>query len=126
MAMNERRKPDWRVIALVAEQKYLTARTLIRWLGAALICYLCMDILSTFAGRTTEIMVSVLGKLEIAASLALAGGCAVWAILERIVRKRTIKRLTERTQKLEKAIDPRRSSSGLTPTGSTHPRDKDK
>ena len=74
----------------------------------------------------TEIMVSVLGKVEIAASLALAGGCAVSAVLERIVRKRTIKRLTERTQKLEKAIDPRRSSSGLTPTGSTHPRDKDK
>ena len=124
--MSERRKPDWRVAALAAEQKYLTARTLIRWLGAALICYIGKDILSTFAGRTTEIMVSVLGKLEIAASLALAGGCAVWAILERIVRKRTIKRLTERTQKLEKAIDSRRSSSGLTPTGSTHPRDKDK
>ena len=124
--MSERKKPDWRVAALAAEQKYLTARTLIRWLGAALICFIGKDILSTFAGRTTEIMVSILGKLEIAASLALAGGCAVWAILERIVRKRTIKRLTERTQKLEKAIDPRRSSSGLTPTGSTHPRDKDK
>ena len=124
--MSERKKPDWRVAALAAEQKYLTARTLIRWLGAALICFIGRDILSTFAGRTTEIMVSVLGKVEIAASLVLAGGCAVWAILERIVRKRTIKRLTERTQKLEKAIDPRRSSSGLTPTGSTHPRDKDK
>ena len=72
--MSERRKPDWRVAALAAEQKYLTARTLIRWLGAALICYIGKDILSTFAGRTTEIMVSVLGKVEIAASLVLAQG----------------------------------------------------
>ena len=124
--MNEQRKPDWRVVVTVSEQRYRTVRTLIRWLGAALICYLGKDILTTFAGRTTELIVSVLGKVEIAASLALAGCCAVWAILERIVRKRTIERLTQRTQKLEKAIDPKRSSSGLTSTGSTHPRDKDK
>ena len=124
--MDQKKKPDWRIVVSVSEQRYLTARTLIRWLGAAFICYLCKDILTAFAGRTTEILVSVLGKLEVAASIVLAGSCAVWAILERMVRKRAIKRLTERTQKLEKAIDPKRSSSGLTTTGSTHPRDKEK
>jgi len=124
--MNGGKKPDWRVVVSLSEQRSLTVRTLIRWLCAALIVYLSNEMLSAFAGRTTELMVSILAKSEVSISLALAGGCAVWAILERMVRKRAIERLTERTQKLEKAIDPKRSSSGLTTRGNTHPRDKDK
>jgi len=47
-----------------------------------------------------------------------------WALIERIMRLRKVRYLGRRILKLEKRLDPDRSSSGLQDTGETNPRDE--
>lgn len=99
--------------------RYLT------WLGLAYLGYLSIDAL---AGETTylEVFNSVTVEL-LSKSLpwwAVTTVFALWAILERSLRKRKTKKLTKRIERLETKLDPQRTSSGLVPTGDTHPNDE--
>ena len=101
------------------------------WAGAFVFCcYFLQGTAIALAGHKTELMVSFLlsffADMKGIFSVSIPGVAILWACWERQLRKSTIKRLTARIQKFENGIDPSRSSSGLTPTGSTHPRDKEK
>ncbi len=50
-------------------------------------------------------------------------GLLVWGLFERKLRRDAIERLTKRTQQLELERDPNRTSSRLTPRGTTRPGD---
>jgi hypothetical protein len=82
------------------------------------------------AGRETSVTVatalSLVGDLRVGVSVTLAGCTGIWALVERRLRHRKTEALQNRIIDLEKRIDPRRSSSGLTPIGKTNPRDKRK
>lgn len=62
--------------------------------------------------------------LTVTVSFSGTGAAVIWALTERWLRQRAIRRLTARTTELEQKLDPNRSSSGLTPEGKTHPRDR--
>lgn len=87
---------------------------------------LAVDVL---AGRTTsvyfEALLSLTAALHVKILVTVAVAATVWAIIERILRQRMIARLSDRNVKLELQRDPGRSTSGLTPHGKTHPRDRD-
>jgi len=85
------------------------------------------------AGKTTLAVVDVdifdinfvteLGLTKIAGTLVVFGATC-WALLERKLRKKAIKRLHEHPKKLETIIDSKRSTSRLTIEGETRPEDK--
>ena len=53
--------------------------------------------------------------------------CTVlWAIIENALRRRKTEKLAGRIAKLESQLDPNRTSSGLTPSGDTHPDDDER
>jgi hypothetical protein len=112
------------------DQRYKTLRTVVRggYIFGAI--WVAFSALETFAGLSTNVSVvlslalSALFETKFIISITLAGSCAVWAAAERMLRYRGIERLQGRIKELETAIDPKRSTSGLTPRGMTNPRDK--
>lgn len=111
------------------DQRYTTTRTLIR-AGALVICiWLFGKGLGALAGQETNIAVnaalSLIGDFKFALSLTLAGSAAAWGALERALRHRKVEYLQGRITELEKSIDPKRSTSSLTPEGKTNPYDRD-
>jgi len=111
-------------------ERYALARTGIRTLAVIVIAWFSKQAIGDLAGHDTSVIVSaalsVVGNLKVALSMTLAGSAAVWAIVERSLRRRKTEALQGRIIELEQGLDPRRSSSGLTPTGKTNPRDKRK
>lgn len=94
--------------------------------GAVGAAYLLRNALQPFAGETTVVSVAlnVLADVKFALTLSLAGGAAIWASFERLAKQRKTKYLQDRIIELETIIDPNRSSSGLTRSGGTNPRDR--
>jgi hypothetical protein len=108
------------------DQRYKTCRTLLRCLfGVGAVFYL-HDIFSVLAGETTKLAfeLSVLADVRLVLTLTLTGCAAAWGAIERTLRYRKVEQLQGRIKELELRIDPRRTSSGLTPKGKTNPRDK--
>lgn len=101
----------------------------LKWGATAWIAYCFYLSVLALAGKTTiaEIAARFVANIGISQSLAwlLSGGGVAYGIRERKLRQKTVKRLQTRIQDLEKRIDPKRSSSELTPLGETHPRDRD-
>lgn len=87
---------------------------------------LAVDVL---AGRTTSVyfqaLLSLAAELHIQILVTVALGTTAWALVERYLRQRMIARMSDRNVKLETQRDSGRSTSGLTPHGKTHPRDRD-
>jgi hypothetical protein len=52
-------------------------------------------------------------------SWVLTGGCVFWALGERSLRKRHIRRISAESSKMQERIDPNRRSSKLTTKGET-------
>lgn len=114
------------ILALArTEEFYKTFRTGIRTLGVILGIYWGRDIVSALAGQWTRLDIQLLADLKFALTLTLAGAAAAWACVERWLRHRKVERLQGRIRELETGLDPDRTSSGLTPKGQTHPKDKD-
>lgn len=84
------------------------------------------NILAPLAGENTALSlgISLLADLKLSVAITLAGGAAVWAVVERALRHRKTEYLQRRIKELETMIDPGRSSSGLTEEGKTNPNDK--
>jgi flagellar biosynthesis protein FlhB len=85
--------------------------------------------ITVLAGRTTSVyfqgLLSLVAELHLQILVTVTVGAVAWALIERHLRQRMIARMSERNVKLEAHKDSGRSSSGLTPHGNTHPRDRD-
>src|SRR5262245_51057218 len=89
-------------------------------IGASLIGYSCLYLpLTVAAGKKTELIVQTLVNLALnewaywALVLVLTGG----NILQYYTHHRYVQRKGQREKQLESMLDPRRSSSGLSPAG---------
>lgn len=95
--------------------------------------YFLYKIALVLAGKTTlasfamSVGVAVLGNDKVMKTIyiVLTGGSIAYGVGERRLRRREIKRHTERPRKLEQLIDPNRTSSGLTSEGTTRPEDRE-
>lgn len=80
------------------------------------------------SGKTTDanIIIKMLGNLKVnqAVMFIMTGGSIVWAIAERKLKKRVIKKLSDRVKKYEIDADKGRTSSRLSDDGSTNPQDE--
>lgn len=90
--------------------------------------YLSID---SLAGKTTDVDIFNFIKIEVLSrplpwwlSWVLTLAFVLWAAIERVLRKRKTKQLTERIRYLESQLDSQRTSSGLLPTGDTNPSDE--
>ena len=94
------------------------------WLGIARYGYLSIDAL---AGETTSLRFLHVITFEVLSRslpwwiLTIALG--FWAVKETREKKRKTEKLTVRIKELETILDPNRTSSGLLPSGDTHPDD---
>lgn len=106
-------------------QIYKTARTAVRSAAVVGVVYLLREPLNALAGETTRLALelSIAADLKFVMSVTLAGAASAWAIAERRLRHRKVEELQGRIRTLETRVDPGRTSSGLTPKGTTHPRD---
>ena len=109
------------------EQLYRTLRTAIRVVGVVAVAYIFRDSIAHLAGQTTKVglELSFISDIKFVVSVSVAGLASCWAIAERKLRHRKVAKLQGRIIEMEKRIDPGRSTSGLTPAGKTHPRDRD-
>jgi len=57
-------------------------------------------------------------------SWVLTGGTTTWALGERALRKKNIKRVAAESSQLQKMVDPKRRSSQLMTDGTTRPEDE--
>lgn len=111
-------------------QRHRTFRTGIRTLGVLVVAWLGFRALEALGGQDTSVSIVVsliltaFFELKFILAIILAAACAGWAVAERILRYRKVEQMQSRIIKLETAIDPGRTSSGLTPKGKTHPQDK--
>ncbi len=100
----------------------------IRWGGCAFIAYMMYRSVSVLAGQQTmaDIGIRILSDVRVSKGLAwvLGGGGVLYGFGERRLRRKTIERLQGRIRTLEQEVDPRRSTSALTPQGDTSPEDR--
>lgn len=100
----------------------------ISWVGVVLVARYAYLAIAALAGQQTaaEIGINFLGEVRVSEALAWlfgAGGVA-YGMGQRKVRRDTIERSADRIRSLEQRLDPSRSSSRLTPRGTTRPEDK--
>jgi hypothetical protein len=92
------------------------------------VAYLVYGVMIAYAGQTTvaDVAITLAANLGIDRWLAylVAGGGVGYGVRQRQLRRQNIERLAHRNTTLEQRIDPNRTSSGLTPRGTTHPRDR--
>ena len=92
------------------------------------VAYYLKDALIAFAGKHTDanLVFSVLANLQadrwFAYLFGIVGGG--YGLAERSLKRRTIRRLTARTAELELRLDPNRTTSQLTPRGTTRREDR--
>jgi len=96
--------------------------------AAVAIAYFAYKSIAVLAGKTTlaSIWLKILANVTVHESvyIVVTGGCIIWALGERALRRRTIKHLAPRVKELEEIIHRGRTSSGLTALGTTRPEDK--
>jgi p-aminobenzoyl-glutamate transporter AbgT len=100
----------------------------IPWAGVALIAYFAYLSIRVLAGQETfaRIVVRFLADFRVNEYVAYLFGIGgiVYGLGNRKLRKDNIERMAQRIKDLESLLDPRRSSSRLTPRGETRPEDK--
>jgi hypothetical protein len=101
---------------------------LIRWGFIFGIIAVTASAVKSLAGKYTfaQVGIAFLTEFKVTEVLAYgfgAGGIS-YGLCERTLRRRNIARLTARPRELEENRDPKRSSSKLTPKGTTRPEDK--
>jgi hypothetical protein len=100
----------------------------IPWSAIVILGWFAYKSVEVLAGKTTlaDIGVNVLANVNISVAIAWTASFlgTGYGIRQRKLRKDTVERLQQRIQFLEGAIDPKRTSSTLTPRGDTRPEDK--
>jgi p-aminobenzoyl-glutamate transporter AbgT len=103
-------------------------REAIKWAGIVLIVRYGYYAIAVLAGHSTfaDIVVRFLANVKVSDGILylLAGGGIVYGVGQRYLRRRHIKHVVPAKNRLEEMLDPNRSSSGLTPQGTTHPGDE--
>jgi hypothetical protein len=98
------------------------------WGSLILIAWMVTDSVNGLAGKYTfaDIGVRFLADVKVSEAIAYAVGAGgmLYGYRERRLRQKNIARLSGRNQDHERRIDPKRSSSGLTPEGKTRPEDR--
>jgi len=111
----------------IAEEVGKSIRVLLICAAAVAITYLLGHAIESLSGKETDanIIVSLLGKIEISVVLSWVVGAAgvVYGRSQMKLRKATIERLHGRIKSLEEGIDPGRTTSKLTKSGDTNPGD---
>jgi hypothetical protein len=101
---------------------------LVRFGALAFVAWCGMQSVNALAGETTttDIGIKILTDIRISTAVAwLFGGTGIaYGTYQRKLRRDNIERLTKRTHELERRLDPKRSSSGLTARGETPPEDE--
>jgi hypothetical protein len=122
--------PELRLEFHRTDQLYSTVRTLIRGLCWVVAAYFGFGAVKELAGQSTDVslalsfVISALFEVKFVIAIALSGAACAWAAAERMLRHRKVEKLQGRIRELETAIDPDRSTSGLTTKGQTNPLDK--
>jgi hypothetical protein len=106
--------------------RYALLTTIVKTLGVVSALYIGKEMVVSVAGRETFVALkfAFLADFKVSLSVAMAGMASAWAFGERWLRHRTVAQLQARNREFEMALDPKRTSSGLTPAGTTHPKDK--
>jgi hypothetical protein len=103
-------------------------RETVKWAAIVLIVRYGYYAIVVLAGRSTfaDIVVRFLANLKVSDGILylLAGGGICYGVGQRYLRRRHIKRVVPAKNRLERMLDPNRSSSGLTPKGTTQPGDE--
>jgi hypothetical protein len=102
---------------------------LIRWGAVVLIFRYGYYSILVLSGRETvaSVILRILSNVTVSVSIYIGAALTGvgWGAVERILRKRTVKSLSARIRRLERQIDPNRSSSNLMEDGSTRPEDEE-
>lgn len=112
-------------VAFFLINKFFSLGELIVKLGIP--AWALVEIMPYLAGKETTVMMYLEGTMFSKSSSWVTFAIIVlllWAILERRLRQSKTVTLTERIAELETRLNPNRTSSGLTPQGLTHPKDK--
>ena len=109
------------------DQRYRTIRAFGKYGVVAFSIWNFRVAIEALAGQETGIYIqaglSLLADIRFSALITLSCGLGLWGAIERRLRQKTILRLHDRVKKLEVNVDPSRSSSNLTQTGKTNPKD---
>ncbi|HXQ52880.1 MAG TPA: hypothetical protein VN802_17440 [Stellaceae bacterium] len=89
------------------------------WVHVVLLAYAGT---STFANVAISFVTDF--KLDRVLAYGFGAGGVGYGLRQRKLRRKNIERLAPRAAMLEKIIDPNRTSSGLTPQGTTQPGDR--
>lgn len=119
---------DRGIRSLEIHEKYKTTRTLLKCALTAFAFWMAKDCIVALAGHNTtviaNILVAVVGDFRLELAVVLTGFASLWALIERVIRQQTVKRLHRRISELELTLDPNRTTSHLTKKGQTNPRDR--
>lgn len=100
---------------------------IIPWGSAVLIFGFLYLMVSRLAGQTTlaKIGIAFLGDIRLPNALAYAfgGGGMLYGLNERRLRHKKTETMARHSAELEKLVDPNRSTSGITPKGTTRRED---
>jgi hypothetical protein len=111
----------------IAEQIGTTVQAVVKYGAIAFAAWCFKEAVSAYAGKISEanVVVSFLGKMEISEALAwiFGVGGAAYGYRQKKLKGETVERLQSRIAILEKRFDPQRTSSNLTTTGETNPKD---
>jgi hypothetical protein len=102
---------------------------LIKWGSIAFIAYQTRMAAVAFAGENTAatLALSIIGDIKTTHGIyiTISGLSVVFGLRERHLRRLNSKNMGGHIERLEKLIDPNRTSSGITKSGTTRPEDKD-
>jgi hypothetical protein len=113
----------------MVDQVFLTIRTPIRCATVCFLAYMVFCVSGVLAGRSTSVLLeATIGAVAdfklIAPSIVAAIAGTGW-YRERRLRQDNTWHMAPRIERLEKRMDPSRSSSALTKEGKTNPMDRE-
>ena len=122
------RRPPTEAIARERDAElYKTIRTGIRTIGTVIstigISYFASKVFGTTTDFRVNGVISFFADLRFIASVALTGSALAYALQQRSARKRTVRQLAPYKEKYERMLDPNRTGSDLTTSGTTNPSD---
>ena len=102
---------------------------LIKWGSVAFIAYQARMAAIAFAGETTvaSLALNLLADIKTTHGIyiTISGLSIIFGLRERHLRRLNAKNMGGHIERLEVSIDPNRTSSGITKSGTTRPEDKD-
>ncbi len=119
---------DYRLSFKKTDAVVVVLRELIKWGGLVLLGRYGYLSIAALAGHQTfaDIVIRFLANLKVSEGILylLTGGSIAYGVGQRQLRRRHIKRVVASKNELEKKLDPKRTSSNLTDTGTTQPGDE--